>query len=577
MKKKILPAAIIVGLIILILGIIGISSLIRKYTPTKKTEDLNKYFNISSEDESALIVDNTVSDSKAKLIDGKIYVDYNFVHDSLNSRFYWDANENVLLYTTAADIVSAAADSSTYTVTKQANDFGYPIVKATSSSALIALDYVKQFSNITYKSYDKPSRTVITTSWGKIETASTAKSTQLRVKGGIKSPILKQVKKGESLTILEKGTKWDKAASKDGIVGYIKASTLSDIKTTELKNNDYTEEAFSHIKKDKDICLAWHQITNKSSNSKVANVISSTKGVNVMSPTWFYLNDNNGGLADLASKDYVNYCHSQGIEVWGLFSNLENKNVDAASVLTHTSTRTTLINQIMSAAFNYELDGVNIDFENITKEAYGDSYIEFIRELAIKCHNNGISLSVDVTVPASYNKFFNRADMANFADYVIIMGYDEHYNGSDAGSVASLPWVTTGLNDTLKEVPADQVILGMPLYTRIWELTPKDADNPVTDTADQSQYNITSSVYGMDAAAAQVSGNNATASPDEETGQNYAEWNANNKLYKVWLEDNTSLEKRLELVDKNKLAGAAFWKLGFENSSIWDIVIKYLD
>ncbi|MDD6353618.1 MAG: glycosyl hydrolase family 18 protein [Lachnospiraceae bacterium] len=577
MKKKILPAAIIVGLIILILGIIGISSLIRKYTPTKKTEDLNKYFNISSEDESALIVDNTVSDSKAKLIDGKIYVDYNFVHDSLNSRFYWDANENVLLYTTAADIVSAAADSSTYTVTKQANDFGYPIVKATSSSALIALDYVKQFSNITYKSYDKPSRTVITTSWGKIETASTAKSTQLRVKGGIKSPILKQVKKGESLTILEKGTKWDKAASKDGIVGYIKASTLSDIKTTELKNNDYTEEAFTHIKKDKDICLAWHQITNKSSNSKVANVISSTKGVNVMSPTWFYLNDNNGGLADLASKDYVNYCHSQGIEVWGLFSNLENKNVDAASVLTHTSTRTTLINQIMSAAFNYELDGVNIDFENITKEAYGDSYIEFIRELAIKCHNNGISLSVDVTVPASYNKFFNRADMANFADYVIIMGYDEHYNGSDAGSVASLPWVTTGLNDTLKEVPADQVILGMPLYTRIWELTPKDADNPVTDTADQSQYNITSSVYGMDAAAAQVSGNNATASPDEETGQNYAEWNANNKLYKVWLEDNTSLEKRLELVDKNKLAGAAFWKLGFENSSIWDIVIKYLD
>lgn len=577
MKKKILPAAIIVGLIILILGIIGISSLIRKYMPTKETEDLNKYFNISSEDESALIVDNTVSDSKAKLIDGKIYVDYNFVHDSLNSRFYWDANENVLLYTTAADIVSAAADSSTYTVTKQANDFGYPIVKATSSSALIALDYVKQFSNITYKSYDKPSRTVITTSWGKIETASAAKSTQLRVKGGIKSPILKQVKKGESLTILEKGTKWDKAASKDGIVGYIKANTLSDIKTTELKNDDYTEEAFTHIKKDKDICLAWHQITNKSSNSKVANVISSTKGVNVMSPTWFYLNDNNGGLADLASKDYVNYCHSQGIEVWGLFSNLENKNVDAASVLTHTSTRTTLINQIMSAAFNYELDGVNIDFENITKEAYGDSYIEFIRELAIKCHNNGISLSVDVTVPASYNKFFNRADMANFADYVIIMGYDEHYNGSDAGSVASLPWVTTGLNDTLKEVPADQVILGMPLYTRIWELTPKDADNPVTDTADQSQYNITSSVYGMDAAAAQVSGNNATASLDEETGQNYAEWNANNKLYKVWLEDNTSLEKRLELVDKNKLAGAAFWKLGFENSSIWDIVIKYLD
>ena len=577
MKKKLLPALIVTGLIILVVIIMGITALINKYTPTKKTEDLKEYFNISSDDEAALIVDNELSDYKAKIIDKKIYVDYKFVHDSLNSRFYWDANENVLLYTTASDIISAAADSNSYSVTKQTNDFGYPIVKATSDSALIALDYVKQYSNITFKSYDDPARIVITSKWDEIDSATVSKPTQVRVKGGIKSPILKEVKKDDKITILDSGDKWDKVATEDGVIGYIKRKALSESKKTKLTNPDYEEETFTHIKKDKDICLAWNQVTSQSANSKVPQVISSTKGINVMSPTWFYLNDNNGNLADIASKDYVSYCHSQGIEVWGLFSNFENTDVDAAYVLTHTSTRTTLINQIMSAAFNYELDGVNIDFENITEAAYGDSYIEFIRELAIKCHNNGISLSVDVTVPASFNKFFNRSDMANFADYIVIMGYDEHYKGSDAGSVSSIPWVTEGVESTLKEVPADQIILGMPFYTRIWELTPKEDDDAVTDTEDQSKYTVASQVYSMDAAAAQLATNNATAALDEKSGQNYAEWSVSNKLYKVWLEDNTSLEKRLKLVDDNKLAGAAFWKLGFENSSVWDTVIKYLD
>jgi hypothetical protein len=227
MKKKLLPALIVTGLIILVVIIMGITALINKYTPTKKTEDLKEYFNISSDDEAALIVDNELSDYKAKIIDKKIYVDYKFVHDSLNSRFYWDANENVLLYTTASDIISAAADSNSYSVTKQTNDFGYPIVKATSDSTLIALDYVKQYSNITFKSYDDPARIVITSKWDEIDSATVNKSTQVRVKGGIKSPILKEVKKDDKITILDSGDKWDKVATEDGVIGYIKSKALS--------------------------------------------------------------------------------------------------------------------------------------------------------------------------------------------------------------------------------------------------------------------------------------------------------------------------------------------------------------
>ena len=143
------------------------------------------------------------------------------------------------------------------------------------------------------------------------------------MKGGIKSPILKEVKKDDKITILDSGDKWDKIATEDGVIGYIKSKALSESKKNKLTNPDYEEETFTHIKKDKDICLAWNQVTSQSANSKVPQVISSTKGINVMSPTWFYLNDNNGNLADIASKDYVSYCHSQGIEVWGLFSNLK--------------------------------------------------------------------------------------------------------------------------------------------------------------------------------------------------------------------------------------------------------------
>lgn len=577
-KKKIMPVLIAICLIIIVIGIIGLSALIKKYTPSKETEDLNKYFNITSDDQIAVTLDDTVSEYKATSIDGKIYVDYNFVNKYINSRFYWDANENVLLYATSSDLISVSADSDSYYVTKTANDFGYPIVKATSDSALIALDFVKQYSNIKYDFFEDPSRIMITSKWGDMDTATVKKDTQLRIKGGIKSPILKQLKTDDTLTILESGESWAKALTNDGIIGYVKQKNISAVTTATVTNDDYTEETYDHIKKDSKICLAWHQVTNKDSNSKITSIISGTKGVNIISPTWFYLNDNKGSIADLASADYVSYCHSQGIEVWGLVSNLENNDVDSAAVLTHTSTRSTLVNQIIAAAIKHELDGINLDFENLTEDAYGDSYIEFVRELAIKCHNNGICLSVDVTVPASYNKFFNRSDMANFADYIIIMGYDEHYKGSDAGSVASINWVNDGVTNTLDEVPADQVILGMPFYTRIWSLTPKDTDNvSQTDTSDSSNYTTSSSVYGMEQAAAEVLDNQATASWDSVSGQNYAEWTKDNVIYKVWLEDSSSMEERLKLVTGNSLAGAAFWKLGFETSSIWDTVIKYIN
>ena len=577
MKKKILPVIAFIAVVVLIIAIIGISSLVKRYTPSKERMELSEYFNISSDDEIAIVLNREKIESKAKIINNETYLDYKFVHDYINPRFYWDENENILLYATSNGLISASADANSYLTNKSTTDYKCPVVKATSDSALIEIDFVLKYSDFTYELFEKPNRLVMNNEWGKIETASVKKDTQLRVKGGIKSDILEDLEKGSSINVIEAGDNWTKVMSPDGVIGYIKSKYVVDNETVKLKNPDYVEDKLPHIEKDFKICMAWHQVTTSSANSNIANVISSTKGVNVISPTWFYLNDNKGNIVDLASSNYVNYCHQQGIEVWALVSNLENPDVDSTYVLTHTSTRQYLVNQIIAAAIKYELDGINLDFEALDGNAVGDAYIQFVRELAIKCSNNGIVLSVDNYVPTSYTAFYNRKEQANFADYVVIMGYDEHYKGSDAGSVSSLKWVDQGVRDTLESVPEKQVILGMPFYTRLWSLVANEADTEPTTEEDAITYETTSTVYGMTSAANLLKEKGIQPEWIAEDGQNYATWNEGNVTYKIWLENASSTEERLKLLSQYSLAGASFWKLGFESSDVWDTVIKYIN
>ena len=576
MKKKALPVLVVCALIVIIVAITGISALIKKYTPSKERQELSEYYNLTSEDQVAIILNNEVIETTAKMIGDHVYIDYQFVHDSLNPRFYWDANENILLYATARDLISAEADSNSYLVTKSSIDYGRPIAKATSDSAYIDLDFVKEYSDFTYEYFSDPNRIIVYNTWGNYEVATVRRNTHIRVKGGIKSPILADVKEKDQLCVLEVGDNWTKVMTNDGVVGYVQGKRLSGT-TEDTRSSDYEPEVFAHITKDFEICMAWHQMTTRAVNSDVASVLASTKGINVISPTWFYLNDNNGGIADLGSTDYVNYCHSQGVEVWALVSNLENSDVDTTYVLTHTSTRQNLVNQIVSVAIQYNLDGINLDFEALNREEVGDAYIQFVRELSIKCENNGIVLSIDNYVPTSYTSFYNRSEQANFADYVVIMGYDEHYAGSDEGSVSSLGWVRQGVIDTLAEVPANQVILGMPFYTRVWALTPDEEAGDNDDIDANILYSVSSQVYGMRSANNLLANYGVEKQWLEDSGQNYAEFESEGITYKVWLEDSASAEARLKLMDEYELAGASFWKLGFETSDVWDTIIKYIN
>lgn len=574
LPKKAIPILIISGLILLVLAFIVGSALLKRYTPTKERMALTDYYEITDESQVAITLNNTVLDSYATSINGNIYLDYNFVHDIINPRFYWDSNENVLLYTTASNVISAHSDSNSYSVGKTTNDYGRTIVKANADSAWVDIEFVKQYSDFTYTVYENPTRVVITNAWEEITTAKVKKNTEVRQKGGIKSPILADVAKNDVVTILETDETWTKVCTKDGITGYIRSKYVNN-KTQTTTVSEFVPEEFSHIKIDKSINLVWHQMYGSSSGAQAIELLTNSKGVNVVSPTWFYVKNNNGDISSIASNDYVDYCHSQGVQVWGLVSNFDTQSsaVDTSYLLTHTSSRQNLVNQLIAKALQYDLDGINVDFESMNGPEVGDGYIQFIRELSIKCANNDIILSVDVPVPAAYNNFYHYTELGLFADYVVVMAYDEHYGqASGEGSVASLTWTEEAINNLLaEEVPANQIVFGIPFYTKLWNLTPTTSEESA-----ESSYIIGFENLGMDKASGWMTNNIQEPVWLEECGQYYGECVKNGKTYKMWLEDTTSLEQRLQLMKKYNLGGAAFWKYGLETDKVWDIIIKYM-
>lgn len=574
-KKKLIPVLAAAALIVIVVLITMAARVIEKYIPTKEVQDLYEYYGLTAEDDIAVVMDDTKLDIKGKYQDGHVYFDYATVQSRLNDRFYWDERENLLFYTLPDTQIRVSAGSNEYYVNKEKKSENYTIVRVDGDTMYLALDFIEKYTNLTHEVAEAPNRVMITGKWGEVQGSTVKKATQLRVKGGIKSPILKELEKGEALTVLDQGENWTKAATADGIIGYLKTKFVGEI-TPVVREHAFEEPVFTHISKDYKIQMAWHQVTAPEGNDTIANVLQNTKGINVISPTWFYLNDNQGNIASLASKNYVNYCHQNNIEVWALVSNLENPEVDSTEVLSRTSTRQNLVNKLISAAIEYELDGLNVDMEALANEA-GGGYLQFIRELSLKCANNGLVLSVDNYVPSEYTAFYNRKEQANFADYIMVMAYDEHYVGSREGSVASIGFVTDGVENTLKEVPAEQVILGCPFYTRIWALTPKDevGDSAESASEDYVPYDVSSEAVGMDTVQKRIEMNGAKQEWSKECGQYFAEYENEGITYQVWVEDAASIEEKLNVMKENKLAGVSFWKLGFETATIWDTILKY--
>ena len=565
MKKKAAPVLAIVLLIVIVAGIGFLTRVIKKYTPSSDVMSSQEYFGLDHEGEAAIVVGSEILSYKGKILNEVAYVDYQAVKEVLNDYFYWDSENNTMLYTMPTDVVQIPAGSNSYTADGKTQSLNYNIVLIDGTETYIALDFVKQYTDISYEMFHDPDRIVINNEWGDMTVASIRKAGKVRSLGGIKSPILREVEKNEVVRILEPMEDWTKILTQDGYIGYIKNDRLVK-ERTETRTSDFVAPEYTNIQKDYKINLVWHQTTSMDANYNIIYDIANVKKVNTISPTWFSIASNDGTLDSLALADYVDTAHSNHMEVWPLVDNF-SENIDFTAVMNSTSARNKIENQLIAAAIEYSFDGINVDFENISEDA-ADGYIQFMRELSVMCRKNGIVLSVDVPVPMDFTAHYNRKALGEVCDYLMIMGYDEHYAGSEeAGTVASLSFEEEGIQNTLLEVAAEKVVSGIPFYTRLW----------CTTTNEDGTTTVTSEAMGMNQAQQTLENNQVEASWDETTGQNYAQFNGESgELYQIWLEDTESLTRKLELIKNYDLGGVAEWKLGLEEDSVWDLIAKYV-
>ena len=565
MKKKAAPVLAIVLLIVIVAGIGFLTRVIKKYTPSSEVMSSQEYFGLDHEGEAAIVAGSEILPYKGKILNEVAYVDYQAVKEVLNDYFYWDSENNTMLYTMPTDVVQIPAGSNSYTADGKTQSLNYNIVLIDGTETYIALDFVKQYTDISYETFHDPDRIVINNEWGDMTVASIRKAGKVRNLGGIKSPILREVEKNEVVRILEPMEDWTKILTQDGYIGYIKNDRLVK-ERTETRISDFVAPEYTNIQKDYKINLVWHQTTSMDANYNIIYDIANVKKVNTISPTWFSIASNDGTLDSRALADYVDTAHSNHMEVWPLVDNF-SENIDFTAVMNSTSARNKIENQLIAAAIEYSFDGINVDFENISEDA-ADGYIQFMRELSVMCRKNGIVLSVDVPVPMDFTAHYNRKALGEVCDYLMIMGYDEHYAGSEeAGTVASLSFEEEGIQNTLQEVAAEKVVSGIPFYTRLW----------CTTTNEDGTTTVTSEAMGMNQAQQTLENNQVEASWDETTGQNYAQFNGESgELYQIWLEDTESLTKKLELIKNYDLGGVAEWKLGLEDDSVWDLIAKYI-
>ncbi len=570
---------VILAIIVIVVGVF----LWRRYSPSREEADLNEYYGIEQEGQMAVIVNQENLGPEGMLSDGTAYVKYEVVRDYINSRFYWDSNENLLLYTLPEEVVKVEVGSQDYTVSKDKQTKDYVILKTEGSTAYIALDFVQQYTDMDYEVYtDEVDRVVIETDWDDMTVATVKSKTQVRYRGGVKSEILTEVDKDAEVVVLDQEENWTKICTEDGFIGYVQKSTLKDEQTKEV-SRDFEEPEYSNLTRDYTINMAWHNVTNETANSTVLERIANTKGLTTIAPTWYHVADTDGNLESISSATYVDNAHQSDVEVWATIRDFDggiSSSDESLEFLSSTSKRENLINALIADALQVGVDGINVDFEKINTDC-GEHYIQFIRELSVRCRQNSLVLSVDNYPPMDYNAHYDLKEQGIVADYVIIMGYDEYYSGSPvAGPVSSYNYVKDGIEGTLEKVPAEKVISGIPFYTRLWSETPKTEEELAEEAGTEAEdypMNVESENLGMEAAAAAVASAGVEAQWDEETKSDYATWEEDDTTYEIWLENANSIEPKLQLMKDNELAGSAAWALGQEDPEIWQLILQYVN
>lgn len=569
MKKRMYPVLLAVVLIILVIAAAVGSKILNKYSYSKVRADLNEYFNLQQEDEIAIVLQDNHIEEKAKLRGDVCYFDLPTVETYFTDRFYVNPIEQVLQFTTDTDVITVhiGEQSNVMYVSDMGEELPYQAAFYEGDTLYIAADYVKKYANMEYELFTQPLHMQIYTRWGSFTGASVSKKTVLRRLGGIKSDILVDLAAGESVIVLEKMDSWSRVKTENAFIGYVENKYLKgEITQERVCNTGFQEIVYNRVRKDGVINLTFHQVFEEAGGDALVNALQGTKGVNVVSPTWFRLSNSIGDFTSIANASYVSKAHELGIEVWALVTDVDSEDmfgvqIDFVELLSSSANRKHLIDGLMAQADTYGLDGINIDFEKVRNDS-GTHFVQFLRELAIETGKRNIVLSIDNYVPTEYTAHYNRKEQGIVADYLIIMGYDEHYvGGGEAGSNASIGFVEDGIMRTKEEVPADKIINAVPFYTRVWESG--------TD-------GLKASTLTMAAQQDWITRTGVSPVWSDEFCQNYAEYQSGDSLFQCWLEDTDSIRVKLQVMKVQGIAGVASWKLGIEDKAVWDAIAEYM-
>ena len=553
-KKRI----VIVAAFVILIVVMAAMFMIVRYTPTKEKMNGYVFFNLDkSTDKTMVIIDGKQYSDTGVVTDGRHYLPQEFVADNINAGFYYDKESQAVLYSDSSYMYTYMSGKNVYTDdTGKTYNTDYPVVIDINGECFIAWEYIAEHTDCEYAYGSEPERINISIERENKQCVTVKKKSAVRYRGGIKSPVLEYVQKGDRLVYEDDLDDWIKVTTATGYTGYIKKTEASD--TFEYIREEKNYETHNYNMKDDKVTLAWFQVSGVAGNSGIDNNIATASGVNVLAPTWYSVTDSSGSMSCYASVGLVNKMHQRGTDVWALVSDFDT-NVDFAALYSSKKARTNMVNTLINDAEKYGFDGINLDFENI-KSAYAKDYLQFVRELSIACERKGLVLSTDNYKPEAYNRCYNLKEQSRFVDYVIVMAYDEHYAGTDAGSVASLPFVKEAVEATVQLVGKEHVIAGIPFYTRIWTTT---------------DGNTTSRAVGMQAAVDQLNSDGQVALWNDDCGQYVASYTVGNSTRQIWFEEEKSIEAKMQIIQENNVAGVAGWKLGLEKSSVWPVISKY--
>lgn len=549
---------IIMLVILVVLIVAGIILYNVRYSPTSETMTLEEYYEVA-DGETAIIIDGeliskTDGTALGLVRNNKPYVQAELINDSIKDVYAYDEVGHTVCYTTKEGTYKANAGSKGYTFNGQSVNKDYVPFIEEAGRAYISLAFIKDSNGTDYTFNENPARTAIYTAGKERTTATVRKDTPMRRFGGNRSKILSTAKEDEEVTIVDNYGSWSQILTEEGVLGCVENGYLKDKETNNNKTGAAQEELNHNLMKEK-IRMGWHQIFNNTANDQVSSVISVAEGMNVISPTWIQIKDNKGNINDMSSASYVQFCHDKNIKVWSLVSNIE-KDVDEGSLFKVAQNRENLINNIINSVTAVGADGINVDMESVG-DANVDGYVEFIKELALKCKEKGLVLSVDNHNIDSAN--YKVGIQSRYADYIVLFGYDETWTGSPtAGSNNSMGFVKEGVEDMLDEgVDKNQLILAIPFYTRLWT---------------QTGQNVTSETVSLKDTPDLLAKNNATPTWIKENKENYAEWQKGDGKCMIWIVDDKSLKERCDYAMSKNIAGISAWKLGYETVDTWKMI-----